>query len=328
MNEALDDSLAKIQRLPNRGRWKLLFRIAVGVVVGAALVWTIIKASRDVQDLDFQLREIRLMPLAAAVGLYACVMLLAGIFWHRLLIATGASVPLGRSLLAFFSSQLGKYVPGKAMVVIVRTSMVNDHGAETSSAAATVFMETLTWIFVGSAIGSLMLCWMIDGLPLLRYGALGLAVASGVLTWPPMFRRIAGRLVKRRELLDGVTWRVLLSGWALMAVGWSLNGLCLWLVLFSLPVADLSLAEFSWADYRLCLACVTLATVAGFLSLLPGGLGVRELVMIPLLSPRFGVGVALTAAVLLRFVWLTAELSTSGIIYAWQRGAVKADSDG
>ncbi len=328
MAQTPEDSGADDPRLPKRRRWKLLFRLVVVLLVVAALAWTIVKASRDVQSLEFRLREIRMLPLFAAVGLYACVMLLAGLFWHRLLIATGASVALGRSLLAFFASQLGKYVPGKAMVVIVRTSMVNEHGAETSSAAAAVFIETLTWIFVGSAIGSLLLFWMIDDLPMLRYGALGLAVASGLLTWPPLFRRIAGRLVKQRELLQGVTWRVLLSGWALMAVGWSLNGLCLWLVLSSLPTTDLSFAHFAWDDYRLCLACVTLATVAGFLSLLPGGLGVRELVMIPLLSPRFGVGIALAAAVLLRFVWLTAELATSGIIYVWQRNPGKTGPDG
>jgi uncharacterized membrane protein YbhN (UPF0104 family) len=59
--------------------------------------------------------------------------------------------------------------------------------------------------------------------------------------------------------------------------------------------------------------------VAGFVSLLPGGIGVRELVMIPLLGARFGSVTAVVAAVVIRLVWLTAELVTSGIIYTWLR---------
>ena len=62
-------------------------------------------------------------------------------------------------------------------------------------------------------------------------------------------------------------------------------------------------------------ASVALAMVAGFLSLLPGGIGVRELVVIPLLSPVFGQVAAILSAVLLRLVWMAAEVLVSGILY-------------
>ena len=74
-----------------------------------------------------------------------------------------------------------------------------------------------------------------------------------------------------------------------------------------------------WADYPLALACISLATVAGFVSLLPGGIGVRELVLFPLLEPRFGPVNAIVAIVVIRIVWLTAELMTSGTIYLLRR---------
>jgi uncharacterized membrane protein YbhN (UPF0104 family) len=105
-------------------------------------------------------------------------------------------------------------------------------------------------------------------------------------------------------------------GWAVMTLGWCLNGFSLWMVLRGFPGAEVTLS-----DYPLTLACVTLATVAGFVSLLPGGIGVRELVMIPLLGARFGPVTAIVAAVVIRIVWLAAELLTSAIIYVYRKFA-------
>jgi uncharacterized membrane protein YbhN (UPF0104 family) len=81
----------------------------------------------------------------------------------------------------------------------------------------------------------------------------------------------------------------------------------------SLPM-EASLACWYELWPRLTVA-VSLAVVAGFLSLLPGGLGVRELVLDELMIVPFGAMVALVSAVLLRLVWLLAELLVSGILY-------------
>jgi uncharacterized membrane protein YbhN (UPF0104 family) len=60
---------------------------------------------------------------------------------------------------------------------------------------------------------------------------------------------------------------------------------------------------------------VSLATVAGFVSLLPGGAGVREAVLIGLMQQAgFSAPSALVAAAVLRIVWLAAELA---IAAAW-----------
>ena len=104
------------------------------------------------------------------------------------------------------------------------------------------------------------------------------------------------------------------QGWIMMAIGWLGNGFSLWLVVRGIPGTEITLS-----DYPLTLACVTLATVAGFVSLLPGGIGVRELVMIPLLSARFDPVTAIVAAVVIRLVWLVTELTTTGIIFLVRR---------
>ena len=61
-------------------------------------------------------------------------------------------------------------------------------------------------------------------------------------------------------------------------------------------------------------AAVSLATVAGFLSFVPGGAVVREAVLTELMAPHVGDSVAVVAAILLRLAWLAAELAISGVL--------------
>ena len=100
-------------------------------------------------------------------------------------------------------------------------------------------------------------------------------------------------------------------------------GLSLWAVLKSLPgdlLPDGVILDPWYSHWARMTTSVSLAVVAGFLSLLPGGLGVRELVLDELMAEPFGAVVAIVSAVLLRLVWLLAELLVSAILYiGWKR---------
>jgi uncharacterized membrane protein YbhN (UPF0104 family) len=111
--------------------------------------------------------------------------------------------------------------------------------------------------------------------------------------------------------LEAVSFRMMLQGWLGIGLGWNLMALSLWATLRAMGVEDIDLLK----DFPLLLAGVALAMVAGFLSLMPGGAFVRELVLAELMVPRFGSATALVSAVLLRLVWLVAELLISGVLY-------------
>ena len=284
-----------------------------------AIGYTVVKTVQQLDNSDFDFRNVSVFWWLVAIAVYVGAMTNAWMFWHRVLLALGQRVSPLRTLLAFFASQLGKYVPGKAMVVVIRTDMVRGDQVQTVPAAASVFVETLTWLFVGSVIGCLLLMFLFHDQTVLLLAAAAMAVMAGSLTSPPIFRLVASRTKLARgrdsqQLFRGLTLPTMAFGWAVMSVGWCLNGLSLWLVLYGIGGT-----EITFADYPLTLACVCLATVAGFVSLLPGGLGVRELVMIPLLGARFGSVTAVVAAIIIRLVWLSAELLTSGIIYVYAR---------
>ena len=115
------------------------------------------------------------------------------------------------------------------------------------------------------------------------------------------------------------------QGWLSLTVGWVLLGLSLWAVMQAIPEVDQSGLELL-PDLPLFTACVSLALVAGFLSLLPGGVLVRELVVMTLIAadPKYGPLVAIVSAVLLRLTWLISELFVSGILYIGCRVSPRA----
>ena len=98
-------------------------------------------------------------------------------------------------------------------------------------------------------------------------------------------------------------------GWGLLLVEWFLFGGSLAATLLAIPGVT---TEVVLQPDTICLvtATVSLALVLGFVSLVPGGAGIREWVVTTALGSVVGIGPirALVAAILLRFVWLFSEL--------------------
>ena len=216
---------------------------------------------------------------AYVAGLVPC-----WIFWHRTLRAMGQDPRWRESLRAFWIGHLGKYVPGKAMVVVLRTGLVFSERVNRTVAATSVFIETLTMMAVGAFLASAILVFTSHSL-LLKVLALGLMLGAGVPTWPPIFRRLVHllRVEKANPQIDvailGVDYPLMVGGWISISLGWLLLGLSLWATLRSLPGVEAPLG-----DLPLLTAAVGLAVVAGFLSLIPGGLGVRDWILVELLA--------------------------------------------
>jgi hypothetical protein len=265
---------------------------------------------------QLSLASLHYLWLVASGCLYLLGMFPCCLFWQRTLRSMGQQPWFPASLRAFYIGHLGKYVPGKALVVVIRTGLIRGPRVDTAVAAASVFVETLTMMAVGAMVSALILALLFRQHQSLVLLAFFLAVAAGIPTLPPVFRRIV-RLVQAHRAspqlersLQGLNWSLTLSGWITIAAGWLLFGLSLWATLLAMPGV-----EVQANDYPLLTACVCLAMVAGFLSLLPGGIGVREFIVMQLLAPRFGPVVAIVSAVILRLVWLAAELILAGTLY-------------
>ena len=117
-----------------------------------------------------------------------------GLYWHRLLRVLGQRPRLLETLRAYYAGHLGKYVPGKAMVVVIRTALLHRVQVDPAIAAVSVFAETLTMMTVGALLAALIISLSVS--PVTR-GLLVLAIilmlVSGVPTWPPVFRFLVRR---------------------------------------------------------------------------------------------------------------------------------------
>ena len=87
--------------------------------------------------------------------LYLLGVLPAAIFWQRVLVSAGQEVKLGEGMRAYYVSQLGKYVPGKWMVIVLRRMLLGGPQVENTVVAASVFFETFTMLAVGSAVAAI-----------------------------------------------------------------------------------------------------------------------------------------------------------------------------
>ncbi len=310
------------------GRLKLVVRAVVIALVVWGVWYTVQKAARSLQEEEFawsDLARLDVRWLLAAGAIYLAGLAPACWFWRQVLRALGQrpmTLPLVR---AYFIGHLGKYVPGKALVVVLRTGLIRGAGVDATTAAVSVFVETLTMMAVGAGFAAALLAALYREQRGLLVLGVAMALGAGIPTLPPIFRRLVMILQVKRlnpqieSALRGLDWRLALGGWTALGLGWCLLGASLAAVLQSIPGVEVQTSQAP-----LIAATVALAMVAGFLSLIPGGLGVRELVVIPLLAPVYGHGTAIVSAVLLRLIWLIAELSASSILYVARPVASRA----
>ena len=243
-------------------------------------------------------------------------------FWRKTLIALGQPAPIVPATVAFYISQIGKYVPGKGMVVVIRTERILPWGGRGRTIAATVFIETLTVMAVGAVMSALLLMffapkgdttWNAAWVP---FAAAGLGACFLGPTLPPVARWIIGRIASpgsdndQAMLQNGLTYGLAVQGWGASILAWSCFALSIWLAACSVGATDLG--GLSHASQWLLAA--SLPTVAGFLSLIPAGVLVREGLSLSLLAPLLGEANALAATLATRVIWVAAETLVCAIL--------------
>ena len=314
---------------PTRRRhWPI---VAIKLLIVVLVVWfirrTIVDAWRELESHPLQ---VDYGWLAAAGGFYLLGTFFCGVFWHRILRAMGQEVGFWKALRAFYVGHLGKYVPGKAMVVVLRAGMIRGSGVDAPLAVVSVFLETLTMMAVGALMAAGIVAFWFRGQPLLFWASLGMMAVAGFPTLPPVFRALV-RIVNLGRLspaqlgkLNGLGYGTVVLGWILNVIGWAILGLSYWAVLRALGVDDQNPLD----RLHLYTAAVSLATVVGFISMVPSGAVVREAALTQatkLMMPGVGDSIALVAAVVLRLVWLAAELVVLGVlsIRGWKRRGMR-----
>jgi uncharacterized membrane protein YbhN (UPF0104 family) len=296
---------------PARKRLFLALKVALAVVVIGAVGWHFYGLlTTDGVERSLACRVEYLIPAGL---LYLACHTLWGTFWWQLLRGQGVRVGWLAGVRAYFVSQWGKYVPGKALVILLRVGLLKGKVASPTVVIVTGTYETLTNMAAGAVLGACLLpvsdqLSAID--PRYRdavpYSVFGLAfVPLALFALNRLIRRVAQKYRKPDAEPIPVPSVWLIARGMLQAVGgWCLLGLSAWLVACGLSAEPVPLTPATFAQY-LCAVCV--AYVIGFAALfLPAGGGLRELVLQWMLLPPLG-AVSAAVAVVLRIVWTLAE---------------------
>lgn len=252
-------------------------------------------------------------------------------FWRALLREMRQPLTVWDAIRAYYVGNMGKYVPGKAMVLVIRGSMVKDAGGNSMLAGVTAAYETLVAMAAGGMLGLALapvafgeafwsrlpmnMVWL-RGNPYLFPSLVVLATfaTTPISAW--IFTKV-GRKTMTREASEGevppaISAALISNGVVVTSLGWVCHAFSLGFVIQSVSKTPFDLTGFpTW------LTACSLSIVGGFVVLFaPGGLGVREGILIEALKdqPQIGPAMAVVVAGLLRAVWFVTELIAAGVL--------------
>ena len=249
----------------------------------------------------------------------------SGFLLHRALRSLHQTPRLPTSIAAQLLGHLGKYVPGKAMVIVLRAGALARDGVRPMPATISIFLETFLMMAVGGAVAGVVVLW----LPVPRWIALmsvGVAVLATLPTFPPILRVVAAKLTKFSEDERPAIGRQLFAaGWGWSLLSWLLIGAGFTMLVAAIPSSE---PLPPWHElYLVSTAAISLAMVIGFGSLLPGGAGVRELVVTTVLGVALGPIHGILCAIAARILFILVESLLAGSAWLWLKSQHRVVED-
>ena len=226
--------------------------------------------------------------------------------WRRILAGWGQRLPFRPAARAWSLANLGRYVPGKVWSVAGLVVLAERAGVQRGPAAASAFV--IQAVSLGSGVAVVAAATPRSAPPARLALAGVIAVATiAVLVWRPTARWLS-RLVSEARALEPLHLPAVLAAGVLTVLTWVTYGAAFWMLARGLiPGAALPVPT--------AIGAFTLGYIVGLLALFaPGGVGVRELVLVGMVTPFLGSGgavaVSLASRVLLTLTEATAALVT------------------
>jgi hypothetical protein len=236
--------------------------------------------------------------------------------WFLITRKLGIALPFMETLESWLYSQLGKYLPGKVWLLLGRFYLYESKGKSKKAISIALYFETATVMMAAVLVflaGLVFLKWAKPFHPERELEWLILPVVFILISLHPrvlekMVNWILFRL-KRESISLFISYRDILWILVICILAWVVGGGGFYLFVSSVfPVP---------ANYVLFLtASLAISSTLGLIALFaPGGLGIREGVLVYLLSVLMPGPVAVIVSVLTR-IWMTViEMVLIGMVY-------------
>ncbi len=225
--------------------------------------------------------------------------------WRRILAGWGQRLAFGPAARTWSVANLGRYVPGKVWSVAGLVVLAQRAGVAPGPAAASAFV--IQAVSLGSGV-AVVAAVTPHSAPPLRLALAGLAAVATilVLVWRPTALWL-GRVVNAIAPLEPLAPSAVFAGTILTVLSWGTYGAALWMLARGL-IHDAPL------PLPTAIGAFTLGYILGLLALFaPGGVGVRELVLVGLLAPFLGSGGAVAVSVASRVLLTLTEAAAAAL---------------
>jgi uncharacterized membrane protein YbhN (UPF0104 family) len=248
--------------------------------------------------------------LVAAAGVDAVAVGAAALVWLRILRRLGVQ-PRLRWTGIYLQAQLGKYIPGSVWQYAGRAAL-----ARAEAIPVRLATVSLTAELTGSTIAAGILGSLAGGR--LAFGAVAGSTAAILAGWALVTRRFT----RLRGAHSHPAIRAALETMLLYLPIWLLLGSCFWLTARSLFHVSFGQAGFYTGVFSLAWLVGLVAVFA------PGGLGVREAVILALLRSRIGAADAVLLAAVSRGLLTAVDLLAGAVGAIVLRRSQPKRSDG
>ena len=238
--------------------------------------------------------------------------------WRVLLAPRGIDLPFRESLRIISLSQLGKYLPGGFWQPVGWVGLGRSSGIAAGVGSVSIGMTMILIVAAALVVGPVLLVlshaagsfvWLLLVLPL----ALGLIHPRTL----EVVLAFAARITRRPGLdVGGVPFNHVIVAFLLAVPVWLIHGTALLLTAHALHMTG--------GGWALMTGAFAVAWSVGFLALpFPGGLGIRETVLVILLGGALTTAQGLLLVVVFRLVFIVAEALMTGLALVIPRGHVR-----
>ena len=306
-----------------RRRWRAI----AGAIAGAGVVVVLlVLVARQWEQIPKGTLRPNWCLVAVSFLLFRVAAFCSCLLWRAVLGAVGGHISIVQAYVVRTLAQLGRYIPGKVMVVAARAylcaregvslrvatmSAVYDHALFIVSAAVVVCI----WLASGARVLPSSYRWVCGGLTVVGLASLHPRIVTMAL-------RLISRVVRRDLDVQPLRYRTMLWLGAGYGAAWGVYGLAFYAFLRAFQPLPLGMV----LD---CTGILAVGLVAGLVFLIaPSGLGVREGLVTVLLSAYIPLEVAAAIALALRVLMTAGELLSVGVALVLRRRLSQSASTG
>ncbi|MEA2161107.1 MAG: glycosyltransferase 2 family protein [Solirubrobacteraceae bacterium] len=306
----------RVQRLVTRGTalaTNRRVRIVGQVLLLGGVIFVVFRLGSPWRDSHVAWGSVRWLPLVGALLVAIAAVLAAAVTWNRILRALGVETR-PRWAGVFLQAQLAKYVPGGVWQYAGRVALSRSEDIPVKAVTMSLPIELAGTVLAGALLS------------LLAVGPWGLAAAAlalasvfllSVLGKAETAITAGRRWFRGGDRVAGAVPRAIIASLIPYVAITALLGVTLWLAadaLFGVP----------WGDLPFYIGAFSIAWLTGLVAVFaPGGLGVREAILVALLRGRLGTADAVVLATVSRAVLTIADLlgACVGVLIRRSRGS-------